>query len=309
MILSQAVDDMEVSTFRTAFVNMSHNSPRGRPCIYIPRELLHFLKENNFKNTEISRMLLVSPKTISRRIHLYGLQSVSEYSNIPDDQLIMLAADFVRNYPFSGQRSFEGYLRSHSLKIQQSRIRDALFQADPRDVQERKRKYLHRRVYSVHMPNSLWHIDTNHKLIQWNFVIFGGIDGYSHVPVFLEVHNNNKSSTMLECFLKGVAQYGLPSRVRCDKGSENVRVSEFMIKERGPGRGSCIVGRSVHNQRIERFWRDLFTGCVSLFYLVFYYLEDLQVLTHTNNLDLFSLHYVFKTRISHHLQVLIICKL
>ena len=129
------------------------------------------------------------------------------------------------------------------------------------------------------------------------------------MPVFLEVHNNNKSSTMLECFLKGVAQYGLPSRVRCDKGSENVRVSEFMINERGPGRGSCIVGRSVHNQRIERFWRDLFTGCVSLFYHVFYYLEDLQVLSHTNNLDLFSLHYVFKTRISHHLQVLIICKL
>ena len=147
MILSQAVDDMEVS-------NMSHNSPRGRPCIYIPRKLLHFLKENNFKNTEIARMLLVSPKTISRRIHLYGLQSVSEYSNIPDDQLIMLAADLFCNYPISGQRSFEGYLRSHFLKIQRSRIRDALFQADPRRLQERKRKYLHRRVYSVHMLGS-----------------------------------------------------------------------------------------------------------------------------------------------------------
>ena len=293
MILSEAVDDME----------MAHNS-QGRPSIYIPRELLHFLKENNFKNTEIARMLLVSPKTISRRIHLYGLESLSEYSSIPDDQLFMLAADFVPNYPFSGQRSFEGYLRSHSLKIQRSRIRDALFQADPRGVQERKKNYLHRRVYSVHMPNSLWHIDTNHKLIRWHFVIFGGIDGYSRVPVFLEVHNNNRSSTMLDCFMKGVAQYGLLSRVRCDKGSENVRVSEFMINERGPGRGSCIVGRSVHNQRIERFWRDLFTGCTSLFYHVFYYSEDLQVLSHTNDLDLFSLHYVYKTRISHHLQVI-----
>ena len=78
MILSEAVDDME----------MAHNS-QGRPSIYIPRELLHFLKENNFKNTEIARMLLVSPKTISRRIHLYGLESLSEYSNIPDDQLFV----------------------------------------------------------------------------------------------------------------------------------------------------------------------------------------------------------------------------
>ena len=67
MILSEAVDDME----------MAHNS-QGRPSIYIPRELLHFLKVNNFKNTEIAKMLLVSPKTISRRIHLYVLESLSE---------------------------------------------------------------------------------------------------------------------------------------------------------------------------------------------------------------------------------------
>lgn len=57
-----------------------------------------------------------------------------------------------------------------------------------------------------------------------------------------------------QCFINGTEHFGVPSRVRCDRGRENVAVSDFMIFVRGPDRGSCIAGRSVHNQRIERFW-------------------------------------------------------
>ena len=254
---------------------------RGRPAIYIPKDELRFLKENNLKNIEIAKMLLVLPKTISRRINLFGLDCVNEYSHITDDQFDTLAEDFIHDHPFSGQRSFKGYLRARSLRIR-VRIRDSLYRVDLCGVQERRRKALYRHVYLVKMPKSLWHIDTNHNLIRWNFVIFGGIDGFSRLPVFLEVHNNNHSSTMLNCFLNGVREYGLPSRVRCDKGRENVAVSQFMLDKRGPERGGCITGRSVHNQCVEKFWRDLFAGCTSLFYYIFYYLEDIEVLSHQN---------------------------
>lgn len=176
---------------------------------------------------------------------------------------------------------------------------------DPRGVQMRFRQVLHRRRYNVTMPNSLWHIDGYHRLIRWRIVIHGGIDGYSRLPVYLSASTNNRASTVLDCFLGAVQQYGLPSRVRCDRGGENVGVSEFMLNhpERGPGRRSCITGRSVHNQRIERLWRDVYLGCISLFYELFYQLEDEGLLDSSSNTDLFALHYVFIPRISHQLDV------
>jgi len=44
-----------------------------------------------------------------------------------------------------------------------------------------------------------------------------------------------------------------------DRGGENVGISLFMLNnpQPGPGCGSMLVGRSVHNQRIERLCRDV----------------------------------------------------
>ena len=125
----------------------------------------------------------------------------------------------------------------------------------------------------LHYVMHIYFTHGHHKLVRWRLITHAGIDGYSRLIVFLHCSNNNKASTVYRLFLKGVEQYGLPSRVQSDQGRENTMVAQHMLENRGLDRGSMIVGSSVHNQRIERLWRDLHRCVVQLYYRLFTFLS------------------------------------
>ena len=49
-------------------------------------------------------------------------------------------------------------------------------------------------------------------------VTHGDVDGFTRISMFLHCSINNKATSVLELVLNVVENYGLPSRIRSDKG-------------------------------------------------------------------------------------------
>ena len=116
--------------------------------------------------------------------------------------------------------------------------------------------------------------------------------------VYLKCSTNNRADTVLRLFVEASNTFGAPSRVRCDQGIENLDVARWMLDIRGINRGSVITGSSVHNQRIERLWRDVHRLAVRPFKDIFFFLEDENLLDPLNDMHLYCLHLVYLLRIN-----------
>ena len=282
--------------------NVVRSGPPGRPAFDISREQLEMLLRARFSVRCIAELLHVSSRTVERRMEEYGLSVRTLYSDIQDSQLDDVVRDIKRANPTCGSKMLFGYLSARGIFLPRRRVRESLSRVDPLAVAARRCKAIKRRVYNVRRPLGLWHFDGNHKLVKWRLVVHGCVDGFSRIPVFLSCSTNNRAATVYSHFVKAVQEWGLPSRVRCDQGSENVDVVKHMLSSRGTGRSSALVGKSVHNQRIERMWRDVFEDVLANFYELFSLMEELGIFDPLSDSDLWCLHFAFLHYINYRLR-------
>jgi len=283
-------------TRSSAWVPSTQASTEGRPRYRITKEQIEILRETgmNWKRSAFS--LGISESTLFRRRLEFGLRG--SFVDISYEDLYTVITGMLSQTPYAGESYVNGGLKARGIFVQRYRIREILSHIDPVGKALRRRAAIQRRQYNVRFPNHLWHIDGNHKLENWRFVIHGCADGYRRAIVYLKSATNNLASTVLQYFIEGTHDFGLLLRVRGDHAVENVDVARFMVENRGDNRGSFIAGRSVHNVKIERLWREMNRVVIAFYKDIFKFLDVSRLLDSNSELDLFALQFIYLPRIN-----------
>ena len=158
-------------------------------------------------------------KTIQRRVNEYNLHDeFSKCIDISNLELDNIVRGILSRFPNLSIRRMKGHLKAKTVNLTWDCVRSSLCRVDPVDILSciTQDTLIIRRNNCVPGLLALWHVDGNHKLIRWAFVIHRAIDGFSRKIMYLKDSTNNMISTVLDLFINATNQFGLSSRVRAD---------------------------------------------------------------------------------------------
>ena len=137
----------------------------------------------------------------------------------------------------------DALLKDQGIIVSRQRLRDSMMRVDQEGRERRRMRRVQHVEYNVTGPHHLWHVDGTHNLRTWNLSIQGCIDGGTRLVMLLRCNDSNTVAVKLHNFKNACQEYMVPSRLRTDKGGENVQVAVYMLRMRGLGRRKSVMGR------------------------------------------------------------------
>ena len=136
--------------------------------------------------TEVARILRIYRNTLRYKLRKLGLHRSS--SQLTDLDLNQVLRHYKCIWPDSGLQYTTGFLQHHGIRLQRWHICNSLECIDGLGCALRYHDSIQHRHYQSTQSDAIYmymyHIDGNHKLISWGFVIHGIIDGHDHMVCF-----------------------------------------------------------------------------------------------------------------------------
>lgn len=259
LLIKSAVDSTVSSILRPVSVKQTG----GRPSIHINPDFLRIcIDTHKMGPSSISKLLCsrptypgadavdhvpVSASHVRKEIVRFGLRAPKEpttaFTKIGWIPLLSTFRAILLEQPKIGLAYLTGRLRSLRLHVPRDQIRKALRHLRPLPTPfGAKKEKIKRRKYKVSGPGSMWHLDGQHELIMFGIVVHGITDGHTRAVVGLKAATNNTAATFFLLFIAACLKYGVPSRMRGDRGGENLIIAAWLCLHRGVGRGSFLWG-------------------------------------------------------------------
>lgn len=127
----------------------------GRPRYNITSEQITHCLSLGMNWQRISACFGVSRRTLYRFREQLNI-GPRTFTEMSDENLSAVVRQILQTTHNAGERYIMGSLRSRNIWIQRWRLRHCLQRLDPIGRSLRRRRAIHRRVYSVQTPNHLW---------------------------------------------------------------------------------------------------------------------------------------------------------
>ena len=223
---------------------------------------------------------IISERHLKRILKLCRLFRRKGYTHL-DQVITFIHEQLQASGQLHGYRWMFTKCKENGLHVRKEDIRLILKELDPRGVELRRSRRLHRRSYFATGPNYIWHLDAYDKLKPFGICISGCIDGFSRKIIWLNAFTTSSDPKIVGGYYMEAVERtgGCPRIARGDRGTENVKVRDFQRFLRrnihdGSAIDSYIEGASTANQRIESWWGFLRKESIEFYISLFVDLKD-----------------------------------